>query len=159
MPANSFCLSNKCQGTREAVGISQTSGKFSAVVCPGPGVEWTADGKSCPPDRLPALWSVPLPNTVLFCTVSILLLFGERTMFGRNEVSDKTLLQTINRRLDRTGTGSQARLSAFVQRGTVTLSGTLQYENQRVPIVKAVSSIAGVHHVIDQLRMGAKRTF
>ena len=80
-------------------------------------------------------------------------------MLGRNEVPDKALLQTVNRRLDRTGTGSQTRLSASVQQGTVTLSGTLQYESQRVPIVKAVSNIAGVHRVVDQLRLGPKRTF
>ena len=80
-------------------------------------------------------------------------------MLGRNEVPDKTLLQTVKQRLDRTGIGSQTRLSASVQRGAVTLSGTLQYESQRTPIVKAVSNIAGVHRVIDQLRVGAKRTF
>jgi osmotically-inducible protein OsmY len=80
-------------------------------------------------------------------------------MFGRNDVPDRALQQTVNRRLDRTGTGSQARLSAVVQRGTVTISGTLQYESQRTPIMKAISNIPGVHHVIDLLRLGAKRTF
>jgi osmotically-inducible protein OsmY len=80
-------------------------------------------------------------------------------MLGRNDVPDKALQQTVNRRLDRTGTGSRSRVSATVQRGTVTLSGTLQYENQRSPIVKAIRNIAGVQNVIDLLLLGAKRTF
>jgi hypothetical protein len=88
------------------------------------------------------------------CGVVILLFFAERTMLHKNVVPDKSLLQTINQRLDRTGTSSQTRLSASVQRGTVTLSGTLQYESQRAPIVRAVTSIAGVHQVIDRLRSG-----
>ena len=71
---------------------------------------------------------------------------GNRTMFGRNEVPDRTLLKTVNRRLDRTGTGSQSKVTAAVQRGMVTLTGKLQYENQRNPIVKAVKSVAGVCH-------------
>jgi osmotically-inducible protein OsmY len=80
-------------------------------------------------------------------------------MLHRNEVPDRSLLQTVSRRMERTGTGSQTRLSASVRQGTVTISGTLQYESQRTPIVKAVRNIAGVHHVIDQLRLGEKRTF
>ncbi len=80
-------------------------------------------------------------------------------MLRSNEVPDKSLLQTVNRRLSRTGTGSQTRLTASVQRGTVTLAGTLQFERQRSPIVKAVGNVAGVRNVIDQLRVGEKRKF
>lgn len=80
-------------------------------------------------------------------------------MLRKQDVPDRSLLQAVNRRLDRTGTGSQTRLTASVQRGTVTLSGTLQYERQRSPIVRAVRNIAGVCGVIDQLRIGEKRTF
>ena len=72
-------------------------------------------------------------------------------MFGKNEVSDKELLKTVNRKLDRAGGGSQSRVAASVQRGTVTLSGKIQYENLRTPIVKAASGISGVRNVIDQL--------
>jgi osmotically-inducible protein OsmY len=77
-------------------------------------------------------------------------------MFGRNEVSDKDLLKNVNRRLDRTGTGSHSRITALVRRGTVTLSGKLQYEIQRTRIVKAVKSVAGVRQVIDQLQSPPK---
>ncbi len=78
-------------------------------------------------------------------------------MLRNDQIPDKSLLQTVNRRMQRTGTGSQMRLTATVQRGTVTLSGTLQYERQRSPIMKAVSNVAGVRNVVDQLRVGEGR--
>lgn len=73
-------------------------------------------------------------------------------MFGRNDVPDKALLKTVNQRLGQTGTGSQSKVTASVQRGTVTLTGKIQYERQRTPIVKAISNITGVRQVIDQLQ-------
>ena len=78
-------------------------------------------------------------------------------MLGRNEVPDKALLKTVNRRLDRTGSGSQTKVTASVQRGIVTLVGKLRYENQRNSIVKAIRSIAGVRQVIDQLQSPPKK--
>jgi osmotically-inducible protein OsmY len=92
-----------------------------------------------------------------------ILLFGDRTvysgnqpMFGRNQISDKELLKTVNQRLARTGTGGQSKISASVLQGTITLSGSLQYAMQRSPIVKAASNIAGVRRVIDQMQIVAK---
>ena len=79
-------------------------------------------------------------------------------MLGRNEVPDRTLLKAVNRRIDRTGTSSQSKITAAVQRGTVTLTGILQYENQRNPIVKAVKSVAGVRQVIDQIQSPPKKS-
>ena len=78
-------------------------------------------------------------------------------MFGRNQVSDKALLKTVNQRIGRMGTTSQTRVTAAVQQGNVTLSGTLRYAIQRSPIVKAVGRIAGVRHVIDQLQVVPKK--
>jgi osmotically-inducible protein OsmY len=75
-------------------------------------------------------------------------------MFGGNQESDKSLLKAVNKRLERTGT--QTRLTATVQRGTVTLCGKLQYENQRLNIVKAVQSVSGVRGVVDQLQAPPK---
>lgn len=77
-------------------------------------------------------------------------------MYGKNVVSDKELLKNVNRKLERTGTGSQTRLQATVQRGTVTLTGKLQYDNQRTPIIKAATSVPGVKHVVDQLQAPPK---
>lgn len=79
-------------------------------------------------------------------------------MFGMNQVTDKELQKTVTKRLERTGTGSQSKISAVVRRGAVTLSGKLQYERQRSPILKAVQAIAGVRQVIDQLQSPPKKT-
>jgi len=78
-------------------------------------------------------------------------------MFGRNQVADKDLLKSVNQKLSRTGTGSQSRVTATVQQGTVTLTGTLQYAIQRSPIVKAVARVAGVRSVVDQLQLVQKK--
>jgi hypothetical protein len=74
-------------------------------------------------------------------------------MFVRNLVSDKDLLKSINQRLSRTGTASQSRINVSVQQGNVTLSGNLQHAIQRSPIVKAVTRVAGVRRVIDQMKL------
>ena len=74
-------------------------------------------------------------------------------MFGRNQVSDKDLLKSINQRLARTGTASQSRVNVSVQQGTVMLTGTLQHAIQRSPIVKAITRVAGVRRVIDQMQL------
>jgi osmotically-inducible protein OsmY len=74
-----------------------------------------------------------------------------------SNVSDKTLQQQVNQKLSRTGTGGQSRVSSSVAKGTVTLAGSLQYEAQRRPIVKAVSSVAGVKRVVDQMRFEPRK--
>jgi osmotically-inducible protein OsmY len=68
-----------------------------------------------------------------------------------NETNDKTLLQQVNKRLARSGTGGKTRVTASVRRGDVTLSGTLQYEMQRKTLTRAASSVAGVRRVVDQM--------
>jgi len=71
-------------------------------------------------------------------------------MFGGNQESDKALLKAVSKRLERTGT--QSRLTATVAHGGVTLRGHLQYENQRMAILKAIQGVSGVRNVIDQLQ-------
>lgn len=78
-------------------------------------------------------------------------------VLGRNQISDKDLQKTVNQRLQRAGVGSQTRIAATVQGGTVTLTGTIQYAIQRSPIVKAVSNIAGIRRVLDQLQLVVKK--
>jgi osmotically-inducible protein OsmY len=78
-------------------------------------------------------------------------------MIGRNQISDKDLQKTVNQRLQRAGIGSQTRVAALVQGGTVTVTGTIQYAIQRSPIIKAVSNIAGIRRVLDQLQLVVKK--
>ena len=72
-------------------------------------------------------------------------------LVSNSNVSDKTLQQQVSQKLSRTGTGGQSRVRFSVANGTITLAGSLQYEAQRRPIVKAISSVAGVRRVVDQL--------
>ena len=76
-------------------------------------------------------------------------------MFGQNATSDKELLKNVNRRLQRSG--SQAGITASVQNGTVTISGKLRAEDQRLTIVRALRSVNGVRNVIDQLQSPPKK--
>jgi osmotically-inducible protein OsmY len=77
-------------------------------------------------------------------------------MFGGNDTTDKALQKSVTRRLERSGAGSQSGLTATVQHGTVTLAGKLKYENQRLPILKAIRGVSGVRQVIDQLQSPPK---
>jgi osmotically-inducible protein OsmY len=74
-------------------------------------------------------------------------------MFGKNVVTDKDLLRTVNQRLSRAGASSATRVNATIQQGNVTLTGNLQYPYQRAPIVKSVERVTGVRRVIDQLKL------
>ena len=78
-------------------------------------------------------------------------------MLGQH-ASDKTILQKVNQRLARTGTGGQCHVVTTIRSGDVTLAGTLQYEMQRVALLRAAGGVAGVRRVIDQLRIGQKKS-
>jgi osmotically-inducible protein OsmY len=73
-------------------------------------------------------------------------------MFGGNDNSDKALQKLVDRRLQRSGGGGSG-LKVVVMGGSVTLSGKLQYEHQRMPLLKALRGVAGVRSVLDQLKV------
>jgi len=74
-------------------------------------------------------------------------------MAYENRVPDKTLLSKVNSRLSNCGAGSRVHVTATVRNGTVTLSGTLDFDYQRKPLLRAASGIDGVRMVVDQLRV------
>jgi len=75
----------------------------------------------------------------------------------RNEpVPDKTILKNVNQRLARAGLGSRCRVTATVRNGQVSLSGSIQYENQRRPALRAVGLVEGVKGVADQLQIESR---
>lgn len=77
----------------------------------------------------------------------------------RNEtVPDKTILKNVNQRLMRTGMGARCRVAVTVSRGQVSLSGNIQYENQRLPALRAVGQVEGVRGVADHLRVLARES-
>jgi len=76
-------------------------------------------------------------------------------MLRKEVVPDKTIVQKINQRLARAGLGSGSRVTVTVRGGQVTLSGTLQYEIQRRPTLRAVDGVEGVRGVADQMQVKA----
>lgn len=70
-----------------------------------------------------------------------------------HRIPDKALLSKINQRLSRCGSGSRVHVTAIVRNGTVTLSGTLDFDYQRRPLLRAASGVDGVRSVIDQLKV------
>jgi hypothetical protein len=77
-------------------------------------------------------------------------------MFGNDKATDDKLQKAVDQRLMRGGAGSQSRITARVSQGNVTVTGNLQYEAQRSPLVKNIARVAGVRRVIDQLRVAPK---
>lgn len=77
-------------------------------------------------------------------------------MFGGNANSDKALQKLVDRRLQRSG-GGVSGLKAVVMQGSVTLSGNLKYESQRIPLMKTLRGVAGVRSVLDQLKAPPKQ--
>ncbi len=81
-------------------------------------------------------------------------------MFGRNPAADKALQKLVDRRLQQSG-GSQLGLKAVVVNGSVTVTGKLKFDNQRIPLMKAMRGVPGVKNLVDQVqappKMMAKR--
>jgi osmotically-inducible protein OsmY len=75
-------------------------------------------------------------------------------MFGGNNESDKALQKLVDRRLQRSGGVSG--MKAVVLHGSVTLSGNLKYESQRIPLMKTLRGVAGLRGVLDQLQAPPK---
>ncbi|OHB79490.1 MAG: hypothetical protein A2V98_02415 [Planctomycetes bacterium RBG_16_64_12] len=71
------------------------------------------------------------------------------------QVPDKQVSQKVEQHISRTGMGSHTKIKVQVRNGDVTLSGTLQYETQRRPVLQAARAVAGVRRVVDQLQVNA----
>jgi osmotically-inducible protein OsmY len=80
-------------------------------------------------------------------------------MLRQSEVSNKDLTKSVTQRLNRTGTSGQSKVTTSVNRGVVTLTGTLNHEMQRRAIVQAASRAVGVRQVIDQMTLTKKKQY
>lgn len=74
--------------------------------------------------------------------------------FGKR-VPDKSLLRDVNKKLMRTGT--QTKVTASINGGYVTLTGVLQYENQRRILLRAANQVPGVRQVFDRMTVQPKK--
>jgi hypothetical protein len=107
-------------------------------------------------NRRAADWSMPFPGASALCAAPLLFYQGNLPMFGNDKASDDKLQKAVDQRLMRGGAGSQSRITARVSQGNVTVTGNLQYEAQRSPLVKNIARVAGVRRVIDQLKIAPK---
>lgn len=73
-------------------------------------------------------------------------------MFGKESISDKTILKDVNKQLAKTGMG-RSRITATVRGGQVTLTGQLQHERQRRPVMQTLRQIDGMRGVTDQVKV------
>ena len=69
------------------------------------------------------------------------------------KVQDPGISQRVTERLSSLGVRAPSRVNVATSNGNVTLSGTIQYEHQRHMALSAVKNIAGVHRVLDQMRV------
>ena len=63
----------------------------------------------------------------------------------------------LNQRLARCSMGSGSHVQVVVRNGTVTLSGELDFDYQRKPLLRAANGVNGVRMVVDQLRVKPPR--
>ncbi len=74
----------------------------------------------------------------------------------KNQIPDKTLLRSVLQNMMRKGTNS-SRVTATARSGDVTITGTIDYEHQRRPILNSANNITGIKRVIDQLRVEKRK--
>ena len=73
-----------------------------------------------------------------------------------NKVSDETIVQKVTRQLSNRGMQSPCHIAVAARKGDVTLSGTIQFEYQRIAALHAARGIDGVRQVMDHLQVQAK---
>ncbi len=66
-------------------------------------------------------------------------------------VQDKTITRQVQGRIAAGGLGSPCRIAVETSKGEVTLSGTVQYVQQKNTAVQAANRISGVRRVVDRL--------
>ena len=72
-------------------------------------------------------------------------------MYHKPKVPDHQIVQKVTTQLPRRGIRPPCNVRVHVRNGTVTLSGTIEFEMQRKAALHAATSVNGVQRVIDQL--------
>jgi osmotically-inducible protein OsmY len=68
-------------------------------------------------------------------------------------VQDKTITRQVQGKIAGRGLGIPCRIVVDTVKGQVTLTGTVQYEQQRNTAAQASRGVAGVRNVIDRMRV------
>ena len=79
-------------------------------------------------------------------------------MLKKNPVSDRTITQKVSQQLQNRGMRPPCQVTVLSLKGTVTLSGKIQYDHQRRIAVQASQGVDGVQRVVDRLQLLGKQT-
>jgi osmotically-inducible protein OsmY len=70
---------------------------------------------------------------------------------GITPVQDRTITRQVQGKLAGRGLNSPCRIAVQTSKGEVTLSGSVQYLQQKASAIQAAIGISGVRHVFDRL--------
>jgi osmotically-inducible protein OsmY len=73
-------------------------------------------------------------------------------MLRRQPIADSKIIEGITRRLASCGVRAPSRVILACTNGQVTISGVIQYEHLRHPVLRAARGAEGVRTVIDLLK-------
>ena len=68
-----------------------------------------------------------------------------------HDSQDQDITQNVNNKLASRGLRPPCRVTVQTSKGTVTLSGTVQFSHQKGTAVRAINGITGVRRIVDQL--------
>jgi osmotically-inducible protein OsmY len=74
-----------------------------------------------------------------------------------NKVPDSQLTRSVNMKIAQRSGGSGCKVTAVVSNGYVTLSGTVDAEYQKRPIINAINGINGVRRIVDSMTVAVKK--
>ncbi len=77
-------------------------------------------------------------------------------MLGKIIIPDRTIDQKVGQQLANRGMRPPCKVAASSQKGTVTLTGKIQYEHQRNLCTQIARGVEGVQRVVDQLQVIVK---
>ena len=69
------------------------------------------------------------------------------------KIKDPVISLKVSEKLTSLGVRAPCRVTVVTNNGSVTLSGTIQYEHQRHMAVHATKAVTGVQRVVDQMQV------
>jgi osmotically-inducible protein OsmY len=79
-------------------------------------------------------------------------------MPNKDPVSDRAISQRVSQQLQNRGMRAPCQIAVNSHKGTVTLSGKIQYDHQRRIVMQAVQGVSGVQRVVDRLQLIARES-
>jgi osmotically-inducible protein OsmY len=77
-------------------------------------------------------------------------------MLQKRPVPDQSITQKVTNQLVSHGIRAPCNVEVRTNRGTVTISGKIEYEHQRAAVLHMLRTIDGVAQVVDQMQVAPK---